>query len=146
MKDVLWSRVDRTCWWLGCGVWDMEDRDTSIFHLSKLEEWIFHWLWWERTVGRMFPDKKLESGFEHVKFERLIEPQGRCQVCECGNRKSGPRWRAWRREEVHPGRSDGCFRISSGFSLCVYLRLRRQSSLYERSLCHLMISRMFPSS
>lgn len=102
MKDVLWSRVDRTCWWLGCGVWDMEDRDTSIFHLSKLEEWIFHWLWWERTVGRMFPDKKLESGFEHVKFERLIEPQGRCQVCECGNRKSGPRWRAWRRERGSP--------------------------------------------
>ena len=41
----------------------------------------------------MFMDKNQEFGFEHVRFERFIDPQGKRQECECGIRKAGPRWR-----------------------------------------------------
>lgn len=39
----------------------------------------------------MFVDKNQEFGFEHVKFGRFfIDPQGKCQVCECGIQQAGP--------------------------------------------------------
>lgn len=39
----------------------------------------------------MFVDKNQEFGFEHVKFGRFfIDPQGKCQVSECGIQQAGP--------------------------------------------------------